>query len=285
MACRFALLFPSKCLSLCLASVPADVPLDWTPKAFMDLIQIWCFPPDLETFEQALLEMSHFQFAGQISTALEDEVTEFWSINMPPRKRRAVVELTIGRCPPTDKEYSQITVPTLLLTGDRSVAHPVKEAAKTNEKIKDSQLYVIKGAPENFTILPHFTSISHRVYASFLARQPPPPPFTPSRPDLKKVAKEALARLAELREDPSIASRDPSTTLSFSMWSPETVAANQGFLDQMAADENTAFLPTDSKGQPIRKFSARHDDQWTWAGFSVKPESMETVKGISIRSS
>ncbi|KIJ25199.1 hypothetical protein M422DRAFT_193778 [Sphaerobolus stellatus SS14] len=63
-AIRFALLFPTKCLSLCLAGVPVDLPQEWVTKAYADLIRLWASPEDLEAYEQACMEMSHLMFAG-----------------------------------------------------------------------------------------------------------------------------------------------------------------------------------------------------------------------------
>ncbi|KAF8527486.1 Alpha/Beta hydrolase protein [Hysterangium stoloniferum] len=256
-ACRLSILFPSKCLSLCLCSLPTDIPLDWVPKAYQDLIELWSFPPDLETYEQAILEMSHFMFNGQIAPDLEDEIVAWWQINIPPRRRRVTMELTFGvrvRCPPSSDEYAKMRQPVLLMTGDRSVAHPLDVVSQTQERIPGSQLFVVRGAPEMFLILPQYTGITNRVFVDFLSRQPAPPPFTPTTPDVVKMAKEALVRLAEFRADPSIGKRDPCNPISFSMWPDEVVTQHQAILDQMAIGEAEALNPLDEKGIPLRKY-------------------------------
>ena len=77
--------------------------------------------------------------------------------------------------------------------------------------------------------------------------------FVPGKPNVARVGREALARLAEISGKPSVAFRSPTNPISFSMWSPEVVAQNQAFLDKMAIDEDKAFSPLDAHGCPIRK--------------------------------
>ncbi|GJJ13299.1 hypothetical protein Clacol_007551 [Clathrus columnatus] len=218
-ACRFSLLFPSKCLSLCLCGVPADEPLDWVKKAFMDLVEIWAFPTTLEVYEEAILEMSYFMWSG---------VAEWWMINSPPAKRRTVLELSL-------------------------------------------------------CILPQYIGITHRVFLDFLCRQPAVPPFTPGKPDVLKMAKDALHLLADLKGDPSISQRDPSTPLSFSMWSEEVAEAFQAQIDEFGIGIDKVFSPLDANGQPIRKFSSRHDDEWSSDHFAVLRETVKNLlQGVKV---
>lgn len=67
------------------------------------------------------------------------------------------------------------------------------------------------------------------------------------------MAKNALHLLADLKSDPSIASRDPSTPLSFSMWPKEMAETFQAQLDQFGRGLDEVFSPLNTSGQPIRK--------------------------------
>lgn len=284
-ACRFAFLFPSKCVSLCLCGVPADEPLDWVKKAFGDLIEIWAFPQSLEVYEEAILEMSYFMWSGQIGPDLLDEVAEWWMTNCPPAKRKSVLELTLCRSPPSAEEYSLIKQPTLLITGDKSPAHPVDKATETQKKIPGSHLFVLKGAPEMLMILPQYIGITHRVYLDFLNRQPPVSPFKPGKPNVIKMAREALELLAKLKGDPSIATRDPLNPLSFCMWSKEVAEAFQAQLDQFSIGLDKAFSPLRANGRPIRKFSNRHDHEWSSDHFAILRETIRnSLQGVRIDS-
>ena len=121
--------------------------LDWTAKAYSDLIELWSFPPDLETLEQANLEMSHFQWAGvsavcqvgflflyifsskyrvlsrmrclkpildssMVAERRVSQVVAWWQVNMSPRRRRSAVELTFGVSRhPCCRQWSNLSSP------------------------------------------------------------------------------------------------------------------------------------------------------------------------------
>ncbi|KIJ25201.1 hypothetical protein M422DRAFT_25293 [Sphaerobolus stellatus SS14] len=49
----------------------------------------------------------------------------------------------------------------------------------------------------------------------------------------------------------------------------------------MAIGEDTAFSPVDEDGKPLRKFSERHEHEWTR---SVARDMVEAMKDVSINS-
>ena len=103
-------------------------------------------------------------------------------------------------------------------------------------------------------VVPESASIANRVFASFLARQPParsdPVPPHPTRLD------EALQRLSEIVDNPDIASRDALSPMAFSCVSPAVVRRRAQIYAQAAAGHRGAFSPLDNHGRPKRKYVA-----------------------------
>jgi hypothetical protein len=101
-------------------------------------------------------------------------------------------------------------------------------------------------------VVPECASIANRVFASFLARQPParpdPLPPHPARLD------EALQKLSEIVDDPEIASREASSPMAFTCVSPAVVRRRAQIYAQAAAGHRGAFSPLDNHGRPKRKY-------------------------------
>ena len=100
-------------------------------------------------------------------------------------------------------------------------------------------------------VIPESASIANRVFACFLARQPPVrsdpvPPYPTSLED-------ALQRLSDITNNPEIATRDASSPMSFSCVSPAVVRRRTQIYTQAAAGHRLAFSPLDNHGRPKRK--------------------------------
>src|SRR5258708_36746427 len=100
-------------------------------------------------------------------------------------------------------------------------------------------------------VVPESASIANRVFASFLARQPPArsDPVSPHPSGLE----DGLHRLSEIMDNPEIASRDASSPMAFSCVSPAVVRRRTQIYAQAAAGHRLAFSPLDNHGRPKRK--------------------------------
>jgi len=100
-------------------------------------------------------------------------------------------------------------------------------------------------------VIPGSASIANRVFASFLARQPParsdPVPPHPT------CLEDALQRFSEIMNNPEIAARDASSPMSFSCVPPAVVRRRMQIYAQAAAGHRLAFSPLDNHGRPKRK--------------------------------
>ena len=100
-------------------------------------------------------------------------------------------------------------------------------------------------------VIPESASIANRVFASFLARQPPvrSDPVPPHSTGLE----DALQRLSELIKNPEIATRDSCSPMSFSCVSPAVVRRRTQIYAHAATGHRLAFSPLDNDGRPKRK--------------------------------
>jgi hypothetical protein len=103
------------------------------------------------------------------------------------------------------------------------------------------------------SLIPQYASIVNRVYSQFLGQLPNPPVFPSSQPDPEGVSRVALGRLAIFADDPCVAKRDPTTTLSFSLLTSEVIEKNIGMFAKLTQGEKEAFRALNEHGQPIRK--------------------------------
>jgi len=289
-AYRFALLFPDMTLSLCLCQIPATVDMDWAPQAYQELLESWCFPPDVETVERACLELGYLMFggAGVMPEALTDDVYELWQITFPATKRTKLLESALTclqRQTLTDKMCSRLKLPVLIMHGDQYIVNPLDQAEAQANRLPNSQFFVVKGAPEAFTMVPSFATIVNRVYSTFLSRHPQPSTLAfhrkrKFRRTEAEVLTVALQQLADIFEDPTIARRSP-TPLSFCMKSQEQIAESAALMKQFEHDEVNAVTALGRDGKPRRRLSTRHEDQWTQEAFE---EIAQRSRGASVSS-
>lgn len=67
--------------------------------------------------------------------------------------------------------------------------------------------------------------------------------------------KVALKKLAEFMDDPSLASRNPLSSMSFSCLPPDVVKSQTDSLVFHGRGQKTAFSPLGSDGRPLRKYA------------------------------
>ncbi|OBZ71835.1 hypothetical protein A0H81_08215 [Grifola frondosa] len=270
-ALRFAILFPELCLSLTLCNVPPQTELRSVFEAVEELSQLWAYSEDLESFESACKEVLTF-FAGDANADIQDEMVAFWELHYPPFRRSYIipnVNLELNRTPLNAEELACVRCPTLIIQAERCQTHPMEYAQQLADALVNSPngptIFPVKATHAYLTVLS--SSIVNQVLHKFLSRQPK------TRSDLRPPAipllermKMALGKLAEFKNDPSIAERDPRTPISFSCV-PDDVANSQLELSVLfMKGQMNAFNPLGSDGRPLRKFSERKNDHWLDSG-------------------
>lgn len=98
-------------------------------------------------------------------------------------------------------------------------------------------------------------SLVNRVFSLFLSQLPrsrsdPRPPSIP----VWERARIALQTLSELVGDPSIAHRNPRSSLSFSCVTPEVAKSQLENLKFYSKDLDKTYCPLGRDGRPIRKY-------------------------------
>ncbi|KAF9468857.1 alpha/beta-hydrolase [Collybia nuda] len=269
-ALRFAILFPEMCLSLTLCNVPAPTELKWIFTAYDELMHNWCNAEDIETFEHIAKESIELIVGPDCSEDLRDELITFWELTMPPSRRLRIAELIcalINRSVLKPEHHAAITQPVLLIHGERNEACPKRYAEKLASQLINAEggaiLYTVKGGSGSLSIIPGHASIANQVFAKFLSRLPhtrsdlSPPPVS-----REERMKSALSELADIMEDPTIASRDPLSSLSFSCLPPEVVKAQTECLAQQWKGLDKTFSSLGPDGRQIRKYSDRKSKHW-----------------------
>jgi len=110
------------------------------------------------------------------------------------------------------------------------------------------------GAKACLNILPGSASIVNQVFSKFLAQQPRTrSDLIPAKISIQERSKIALSKLAEFAGDPSIASRDPRSPLSFSCVKPDVARSQLENLQFYAKDLDKAYCPLGRDGRPMRK--------------------------------
>ncbi|KAG5645743.1 hypothetical protein DXG03_005280 [Asterophora parasitica] len=123
------------------------------------------------------------------------------------------------------------------------------------------------GASGTLSIVPWYASIANKVFTNFLARLPPATSeLLPPGTNVTERMKTALAYLAELMGDASIASRNPASSLSFSCLSQDVVKRQTDALREYRKGVHKAFSPLGPDGRPIRKYSERINEHWFYGG-------------------
>ncbi|KDR83489.1 hypothetical protein GALMADRAFT_235659 [Galerina marginata CBS 339.88] len=261
-ALRFAVLFPELCLSLTLVNVPAPVEVKWIYKNVDELIHAACFAEDLDLFEQAAFECIEFLFGPLIA---------YWETNMCPSKRARTAETTslyINRAPMSPEAYSLITQPVLIIQGEKNELCPAKHAERLLSQltgVKDGAvIYEVKGGRSMISVIPGYTSIVNNVFYKFLMRLPHHrSDIVPPKVSLKDRMKTALNKLSEITGLDTI-SLDPLCSISFSCVTPDFFKGQTELLRHYLKDASQAFTPTPVEGMPLRKYSQRERDEWSY---------------------
>lgn len=97
-------------------------------------------------------------------------------------------------------------------------------------------------------------SIVNQIFMKFLSRQPHArsDPYCPDVLPQDRL-RTALERLAKIRGDPSIAERDPMSSLSFSCASAEVIKSQEETRATYEKGQRNAFSPLGIDGRPLRK--------------------------------
>ncbi|KAG8218315.1 alpha/beta-hydrolase [Butyriboletus roseoflavus] len=274
---RLAALWPELVLSLSLCNVPPPTELKWVFNAYDELLQMWCYAPDLDSFEYAGNEVVTFMTGETDNVDLQDDLIAYWEKTTPPGKRYRIVELVnimMNRTILSKKELARITCPILIIQNEHSTVAPLKYAEALRDEIKDAtgaepRFYVIRGAKACVSIIPGSASLVNRVFTGFLSQLPR------SRSDLRPPAiptlertRLALQTLSELVGDPSVAHRNPRSLLSFSCVTPEVAKSQLESLKFYAKDIDKTYCPLGRDGRPIRKYSERKQSHHWFHGDS-----------------
>ncbi|KAH9991438.1 hypothetical protein BJV77DRAFT_1007432 [Russula vinacea] len=285
-ALRFAALFPEKCLSLTLLTAPCDP--DESRYNLTEILQSWCYAQELETIEHAFMNVVMTLCGQDVNVDLEDDLIAHLEVHYPPFRRITVSHLGCLISSTITRSIRLITQPVLLIHGDSNEVFPPDGAFIMQEQLvnaKDgARLYFVRGGQGCLGVVPESASIANRVFASFLARQPParsdPLPPQPTR------LEDALQRLADIVNDPEIASRDASSPMAFTCVSPAIVRRRTQIYAQAAAGHRGAFSPLDNHGRPKRKYSERVQEEWfeidrNWVSHSAQSEEARTRKRVA----
>ncbi|KAI9507171.1 hypothetical protein F5148DRAFT_149016 [Russula earlei] len=283
-ALRFAAIFPEKCLSLTLLTVPCQP--DVSHYNLNEIVQSWCYAQELETMEHAFMNVVATLCGQHVNEDLEDDLIAHLEVHYPPFRRIIVSHLgclIASADAPSQDLLSSITQP-----GDSNEVFPPDRAFFVQEQLvnaKDgAKLYFMRGAQGCLGVVPESASIANRVFASFLARLPParsdPIPSHPARFD------DALQRLGEIVHNPSMSSRDACSPMAFSCVPPAVVRRRTQIYAQAAAGHRCAFSPLDNNGRPKRKFSERVEEEWfevdrNWMSHSAQSEEAQLRKHVA----
>jgi len=288
-ALRFAAIFPEKCLSLTLLTVPCEP--DVSHYSLNEIVQSWCYAQELETVEHAFMNLVATLCGQDVNVDLEDDLIAHLEVTYPPFRRTIVSHLgclIASVDAPSQDLLSSITQPVLLIHGDSNEVFPPDRAFFVQEQFvnaKDgAKLYFIRGAQGCLGVVPESASIANRVFSSFLARLPP----TRSDPLPPHSARfeDALQRLSEIVQNPAISARDPCSPMAFSCVPPAVVRRRTQIYAQAAAGHRCAFSPLDNNGRPKRKFSERVQEEWfeidrNWVSHSIQSDEAQTRKHIA----
>ncbi|KAI0253138.1 alpha/beta-hydrolase [Lactifluus subvellereus] len=285
-ALRFAAIFPEKCLSLTLLTVPCDT--NTSDLNLNEIVQLWCYAQELETVEHAFMNVVTTLCGHDVNVDLEDDLIAHLEVHYPPFRRTIVSHLgCLLACVerPSQELLSYITQPVLLIHGDSNESFSPEVAFRVQEQLinaKDgAKLYFIRGAQGYLGVVPESASIANRVFASFLARLPPA--RSDPQPPYPMPLDDALRRLGEIMHDPDISTRDPCSPMAFSCVPPALVRWRTQVYARAAAGHRGAFSPLDRSGRPTRRYSERLQEQWfevdrNWFSHSAQSEESPTRK-------
>jgi len=258
------------CASLTLCNVPTPTELKWVFNAYDELLQAIGYATDLESFEHSTMEAVRFVVGSDCDPDLQDDIIAFWQMNSYPRTRTRLMELmsvVMNRTPLTPDMHKAIHQPVLIIHGDRNEVAPIKYAEKLASDLTHAEggaiLYTVKGGSSSLSIVPGHASIATQVFRKFLSRLPHiRSDIVPPRLPTSERMAIALEKLAEFTGDPTIATRDPMSSLSFSCLDPVAIKNQTESLKLYRQGELEAFSPLGPDGRPIRKFSDRKQEHW-----------------------
>ncbi|KIY71760.1 alpha/beta-hydrolase [Cylindrobasidium torrendii FP15055 ss-10] len=273
-ALRFACLFPDMCATLTLCTIPSQIEPKWVTGAYEEMVEQWCFSPDLESLELAGREAAKYMFGPEMEADLLDDLLWYWQMNLPPRRRTRILQgtnVSLNRQAMTPEMYKEIKMPVLLIHGDHNNLYPMKCAEEMKARLTstDAVLYVLKGAAASLSTVQGNASICTQVFTKFLARQPVIPTEPLPITDAYTRMGDALQKLADFfdgKEATNIATRDPLAATSFCVLPPEIIQKQEEQLVLFSKDAPKAFDPLNKMGRPIRKFSERIEDHWFSGG-------------------
>ncbi|KAG6331258.1 hypothetical protein ID866_7833 [Astraeus odoratus] len=247
---RLTTLWPELVLSLTLCNVPPPTELKRVFNAYDEIFRLWCYAPDLDSFEHGANELVTFMTGETASSDLNDELIAYWEVWTPPTKRLRVVELV-----------------NIIMNNEHSAVAPLKHAEKLRSQLVNAEggarLYIIKGARACMCLIPSIASLVNQVFSKFLATLPRTrTELVPPKISVVERTKLALRTLAELIGDPSYAHRDPRSILSFSCVSAEVAQSQLDNLKFYARDIDKAYCPLGRDGRPLRKYSERQQSHW-----------------------
>ncbi|EIM88148.1 alpha/beta-hydrolase [Stereum hirsutum FP-91666 SS1] len=269
-ALRFAILFPEMCLSLTLVTVAPPTELKSYFASFDEMMNMWSFAEDLDTFEHAVMEFFGLTVGSDIEDDMSDSIVAYWQTNYPPFRRSRFVELAnllMNRVPLQSHMLDAVTQPVLIIHGDKNPLHPVKYAQDLASKLRNAKggahVFIMKGCQGYLSLFSTSSSILVQTFTKFLQRLPR------VRSDLVRPRKStetrmaaALETLADLVGNPAIAERNAMSPLSFSMVSLDVETSQCNILKTFHRGQNTAFSPLGPDGRPVRKFSERKMGHW-----------------------
>ncbi|KAA1466048.1 alpha/beta-hydrolase [Dentipellis sp. KUC8613] len=269
-ALRFAMLFPEMCLSITMLTVPTPTELKIYFAPFDDILNRWVYSEDLDTIEHTLNEICTFLLGLDVHPDLLDDLISYLEMRYPPFQRSRIGEMAntiMNRTPLTARELAAVTVPCLLIHGEDNQIHPLEYAERMKAELVNAKggarLFVLKGCEGYLNVVPSIASLANQVFSKFLARLPhadsellPPEESIPDR------MRRALERLSELADDPSIADRNPLSSMSFSRVEPEVKQLQESAIRLFASGQHKAFSPLGADGRPMRKYSERKHDHW-----------------------
>lgn len=270
-ALRFAALFPEMCLSLTLCAVPPPTELKHVFTALEEMFQSWCHAEDLESLEHAGMEIVRYVTGSDADLDLADELIAHWTVHYPPTRRSRTMQaitVVMNRTPMTPTEYEAIRCPVLIIQGEYSEPQPVKYGEVLLESLVNApqrKFFVVKGGQGFMSLVPSFANIVNQAFAKFLAGITKPTDDSVLRPPSEPMydrMKRALEDLADFVDDPSIADRDPRSSLSFSCCRPEVAQSQMDTIKNYAKSQKDAYNPLGPDGRPIRKYSERIQGHW-----------------------
>ncbi|TCD63378.1 hypothetical protein EIP91_005609 [Steccherinum ochraceum] len=263
--CRFAAIFPEFCLSITLCNVPAQSEMKQVFDAYDELCSLWGYAEDLETFEHANKLLLSYCASPTSHVDTQDDIIASWQVEYPPWKRGhliAFAQVCLNRTAMTPAELAAIKVPTLIIQADRNPLYPMQNAENLQNALVNvpggAMIFTVKAEIGFITIFS--ASIVNQAFSKFLARQPRSYSHVRRKIDpCDEVMQTALARLAALKVDKSIMSRDPKSPLSFSCVTEEVRKAQEGAVTVYSKGQRKAWSPLGMDGRPLRKFSERGD--------------------------